>query len=187
MLKFLVLILGLMSSSVFPMTISKLSTPPMFSVVVSGEIEMLEALIYLDSLLGLPYQYGGNGNPGYDCSGVVVEFLKATGEVPYNYDNTAQGLYHKYESSGRREVNADWKMIGALAFYGKDIKHISHIGIVRNPYLIVEAGGGNASTDTIEEAWEREARVRMRPIKYRKDFIVMIKPHFKALGMGRFF
>lgn len=45
------------------------------------------------SWLGKPYIWGGDDPAGFDCSGLVVEILQATGSIPHRSDYTAHGLY----------------------------------------------------------------------------------------------
>jgi cell wall-associated NlpC family hydrolase len=183
--KYLALTVGLIHIAACPSMISPSFSSPISWGARSGENRVEEALIWLDAQLNIPYIWGGTGDPGYDCSGLVVEWLQTVGEVTEGYDNSAQGLYNKYVNNGRHSAHADPAMRGALAFYGKSVSKITHVAIVRNEYLIIEAGGGGSKITDVEAAQKAAARVRMRPIKARKDFLVMIKPHYTKLG--RFF
>jgi len=133
---------------------------------------------YLISLLGVRYTYGlnpaGGDDPvgGFDCSGLACEFLRAAGAVPWNFRMSAQMLYLKY--SFQPHV-ADF---GDLAFYGKDRNHITHVGICWDSKFMVEAGGGDATTQTPEESARKNAFVRIRPIFYRKDFLCFARPSY---------
>jgi hypothetical protein len=47
---------------------------------------------------------------------------------------------------------------------------------------MIEAGGGDANTNTIEEAILKNAFVRLRPYKYRKDWLDTIKLNWATIG-----
>lgn len=128
-----------------------------------------------------PYHYGAN-NPmqgGLDCSGFVCEILRFAGLVGNKEDLTAQGLYERFESSG----SVGSRAAGALAFYGKSAREITHVAFMVDPYRILEAGGGNAQTDTIEEAAANNAMVRGRLVNYRTDLVATVKPRYSTIGM----
>ncbi len=131
---------------------------------------LLEAI----KLAHLPYIWGGN-NPdddlGLDCSGFIGYIFRLTGVLPEGYDNTAQGYYDKYKQFGVNEYYG-----GCLAFYGKKPTKVSHIMLVVNDKACIGALRGNRWTDTIERAKVRKARIDVRPIKYRKDFLMVADP-----------
>ncbi len=127
---------------------------------------------WLIGMLGTQYRYGGrNRLEGLDCSQLVFEFLISAGRLPHGDDGTAQGLFgrfytHKYTSSPR---------FGDLAFYGKNVDQIAHVGICMDDVLMIEAGGGDSTVKSFDQAVERSAMVRIRPIKYRKDFLGVVQ------------
>lgn len=126
---------------------------------------------YLQSLLLKPYYYGGSSPLiGLDCSGLVVEFLQAAGKMKHGDDATAQGLFHRYYV----HKNTDIPKFGDLSFYGKTIDAITHIGICLNSELMIEAGGGTSGTKSLEAAIQQNAFIKIRPIKYRKDFLCVV-------------
>lgn len=130
---------------------------------------------YLISLAGTKYFYSGDDPvSGFDCSGLACEFLRATGLVSWNFRTNAQGLLNHFEHSG--SFNA-WGF-GALAFYGQDARQVVHVGICLDSKHMIEAGGGGPDTTTAEAASDKNAFVRIRPIKYRKDFLCVIKPFY---------
>jgi cell wall-associated NlpC family hydrolase len=134
---------------------------------------------YALSFVGRPYKWGGS-NPmeGMDCSGFVQELLASVGAQPPT-DMTAQALHNHFMKQGARiGIHA----CGSLAFYGKDINSIIHVGMLLDEYLIVEAGGGGSKTTTLDAAIAQNAFVRVRPIKYRKDFLTVIKPRYMGIG-----
>lgn len=130
---------------------------------------------YALSLLGSVYKWAGS-NPmeGFDCSGLVVELLQAAGTIPEYSDYTAQSLYHKYKGN-----QLPGPRFGALSFYGSDANKVSHVGFCLNSYLMIEAGGGGASTIDITEAISRDAFVRIRPVtKGRRDGLGIFMPPY---------
>lgn len=134
---------------------------------------------YAKSFIGVPYKWGGSSRlTGLDCSGLVQEILSSVGMDPEG-DQTAQGLFDHFEKHGRLGVYGP----GALAFYGKSYREISHIAFAVDTYRIIEAGGGGSKVTTLDEAAKENACVRMRLIKYRKDFQAIIMPHYTSIGM----
>lgn len=136
---------------------------------------------YALSFVGAKYLWGGD-DPlgGFDCSGYVSEILTAFGVLPHGIGKlNAQMIYDRLEANS--SVNT-WGL-GSIAIFGKDIKNISHIGFCLDQYLMVEAGGG--ASDTVDDATaiKRNAFVRIRPIKYRKDFILVLKPKYATIGI----
>lgn len=128
---------------------------------------------YLKSFIGVPYVYGGN-NPltGFDCSGAIMEGLKAFGLA--RGDMTAQQIYNDLviKRPETKIIDAD-----CLLFFGKSKSMIDHIALTltSNPRLMIEAGGGDDTTDSIESAKKRNAFVRIRPMSSRRDFLTAIK------------
>lgn len=127
--------------------------------------------------LGTPYIFGGN-NPmtGMDCSGFACWFLKSLGVI--NQDMSAQMLFDYFSNAGAHQKRA----LGALLFFGRSVTDIGHVGIVYNQHLMVEAGGGDSKTKTIEIAKQRDACIRIRPIASRRDLISTIYPNYSSIG-----
>ncbi len=131
--------------------------------------------LYLFALVGQPYHWGGDDAiDGFDCSGLACEALIAMGVFPHGTRMNAQGLFDHFSKQG--SVGAYG--IGALSFYGKDVKNIVHVGICLDEELMVEEGGGASDTVTKEIAAKRNAFCRVRSIKYRKDFLCVVKPYY---------
>lgn len=136
-------------------------------------LELLKA--YAISLFGYVYHFGGDDPlSGFDCSGLACEFLRAAGVVPYNYRTNAQGLFELLKSKGIPCMPCK----GALSFYGKSINEITHVGFCLDDVSMIEAGGGTAETINDEVASAHNAFVRMRPIRYRKDFLLTVMPPY---------
>lgn len=133
-------------------------------------------LEYALGFIGTPYIWGGAGPIGFDCSGLIVELLKARGWVGSKFDATAHMLFEMTHDGATLKPRT-----GALAFYGRGGR-ITHVGFCITDELMIEAGGGRSTTLTPELAEKHGAFVRIRPIYYRSDFIsvhIPKKEHFK--------
>lgn len=141
----------------------------------------MDLLIYAAfRYLGIPYIYGGKTPvKGLDCSGFVSELMKGCGVIPHHADWNAQEIYNNLEKTsvlGRYSP-------GSLSFYGKDLNHIDHVGFCLNQFTMIESAGGDHLTLTIQDAAAKNACVRIRPIKYRQDFLCVIKPDYSKIGL----
>lgn len=121
------------------------------------------------------YHFGGDDPiQGFDCSGLVMELMIAAGILQHGSDMNAQALCDHFSHNG--SFNS-WGP-GALAFYGKDMRKVTHVAFCLDNQTMLEAGGGDSGTTTDEAAIRQNAFIRMRPIKYRKDFLCVIKPFY---------
>jgi len=129
---------------------------------------------YALQFVGLPYRWGGDDTiNGFDCSGLVQELLSAVGLDPQG-DQSAQGLYDYFSTRS----NHDQRGCGALVFFGKSIKEITHIGMMLNSFLMIEAGGGGSKTIDEKAAADQNAYVRVRPYNRRTDVVAILMPYF---------
>lgn len=128
---------------------------------------------YCLRFIGTPYVFGGN-NPimGLDCSGFVCEVLRAFGIIGRE-DLSAQGIYDKICMTSSQSTDA-----GSIAFFGVNDRAITHVSVVVNSKLMVEAGGGDSLTTDVKKASDRNAFVRIRPILSRRDFITALMPYY---------
>lgn len=128
---------------------------------------------YAQSFIGVPYRWGGeHPSEGFDCSAFVQEALAAIGADPLG-DQTAQTLYDTLQNcSSIPEPQA-----GAILVFGKSGAKISHVAIALDEHQMIEAGGGNRTTKTLQRAIEQRAFVRIRPIKSRSDLIDCLLPN----------
>lgn len=143
------------------------------------KIELFQKLLL--SYLNIPYIYGGK-NPltGEDCSGLVCEFLKALGKIGTNEEFNAQQLFNKYvkpmaQTPASLPMPAgEPALTGSLVFYGADVSHVDHVAMLIDNEFIIEAGHGTADTLTKDIASQRGAFTRIRPYKYRADFLQIV-------------
>lgn len=122
-------------------------------------------LDYALAFLGVPYVWGGSTFDGVDCSGLVLEVLKARGVMSGSLDMTAQDLFLRTASGGVLRPEAH-----ALAFFGKN-NIATHVGYCINDNLMVEAGGGSSTCTNRAVAEKLGAFVRLRPVFHRKDYL----------------
>jgi cell wall-associated NlpC family hydrolase len=140
----------------------------------------VELLIqYALSFVGKEYRWGGD-DPihGWDCSGLVQELLASVGMDPPG-DQTAQALFDHFEKV------SEWNRYGAgaLVFYGKSVREITHVAMMVDSYRIIEAGGGGSATVSSEVAARQNAYVRIRHISRRKDIVALLRPRYSTIGL----
>lgn len=104
------------------------------------------ALAYALAQLGTPYRWGGDGPGGFDCSGLVQAAYATAGiELP----RTAQAQYDATTPVAAGAPLAP----GDLVFFGTDLAHISHVGLVVSPGEMVDAPHSGAVVRTESYAW----------------------------------
>ena len=116
------------------------------------------------------YIWGGDDPTGFDCSGLALEYLKARGSVKINEDYTAQQLAEKYQRIA-------FPRRGALVYYGKDEKHITHVQICLSEQLALGSNGGTSKIKTAADAQRYDAFINVRPIHYRSDIVMYNYPY----------
>lgn len=129
------------------------------------------------SCLNVPYVWGGN-NPlqGLDCSGFVLWCLRSVGLWTAG-DMNAQGLYKHFKVTGTvMDIKADDLPVGTLCFYGESLQQITHVAMIYENDLIIEAGGGGSKCKTPADAAAAGAMVRIRPLLTRRDLLALISP-----------
>ena len=90
--------------------------------------------------LNSPYLWGGKTKFGTDCSGFVQSVFKIYGKI-LPRDSYQQAL-------AGTEVNLENSKTGDLAFFGKKIDAITHVGIVISNNRIIHSSG-KVRIDTI--------------------------------------
>lgn len=126
-----------------------------------------QMIAYAMTFIGSRYQWGAEGpyNVGFDCSGFMLELLRAFG-LWGKTDATAQMIYEKFKD---QHGNPSLALPGRLVFFGKDKKSITHIGLVINDFQFIEAGGGDSKTVD-------KGMVRIRPLSWRSDIVAIANP-----------
>jgi cell wall-associated NlpC family hydrolase len=127
---------------------------------------------YAKSFIGKPYIWGAEGPTGFDCSGLVQEILRSVGEDPKD-DQTAQALYNYFSQHNMTAPTA-----GALVFYGKSIKEITHVAFSIDNFRVIEAGGGGSKCINTAMADHFKGMVRMRPYNHRADQVAIVLPDY---------
>lgn len=130
---------------------------------------------YAKTFEGVPYLWGGS-NPisGMDCSGFVQYVLDAFGlDLPG--DQNAQSYFNYFSKHGKEcELIEE----GALVFYGASKDKISHIALAINEHQIIEAGGGDSTTTSLEKASKQNACVRVKMWNRRRDIQGVFLPAY---------
>jgi cell wall-associated NlpC family hydrolase len=120
---------------------------------------------YLQRFIGQKYIWGGNDahDGGYDCSGLVLEGLRAIG-LWGNSDNSSKGIFVHFR--GKAQL-ASHPTTGDLLFFGKSQQEITHVAVAINHWQMVEAGGGDSKSN--------RGMVRVRPIAWRSDLVATLR------------
>jgi cell wall-associated NlpC family hydrolase len=129
------------------------------------------ALRYAWAWLGRPYIWGGDDPSGFDCSGLVIEVLAGVGLIPHGWDGTAQSIFDRFKTKQILTPHP-----GALVFYKNAAGFISHVGLVVEHDIVLQAGGGGSSTTSPDAAWQQNAFVKLRPIAYRTEARIYVDP-----------
>jgi cell wall-associated NlpC family hydrolase len=109
------------------------------------------------------YKWGGDDPSGFDCSGFVIECLKAWGKFPRKADMTADGLKYRF-----RNQQIQTPVPGCLVFWLNPQGIAYHVEIAINSWQSIGASGGGSSTLTIEDAIRDNAFIKIRPIDSRQ-------------------
>jgi cell wall-associated NlpC family hydrolase len=130
---------------------------------------------YAEKFYGVPYKWGGeNPMQGFDCSGFIQWIFRSIGMDPRG-DQTAQVYYSYFSNRGNRLPTPEK---GALLFFGVNSEKISHIALAISSYQMIEAGGGDRTTVSYDDAFNNGACVRKNIISARQDFIAAVMPHY---------
>lgn len=127
------------------------------------------ALFVWQTYLNQPYKWGGDDPlEGVDCSGLVLEGLKAVGLVPRELDVTADSLLHQTFKDYPRETVEQLLRRGMLVFWGRPGQPIHHVEIVWATFpdrvLTIGASGGGPRVTDRASAIKLNAYVKIRRI-----------------------
>lgn len=140
---------------------------------------MDELVAYAYSLVGVPYIYASNCPVfGLDCSGFACEILRFAG-ILGREDLSAQGIY---DMLYKQASTPNLRSRGCFAFYGDSVTKINHVAFLVSPYQVIEAGGGDSTTTSKDEAIKRNAFVRGRLLEHRSDLVATLKPRYGKIG-----
>jgi len=147
----------------------KVSTPPQERKWSSKQI----ALDYILRYSGKWYLWGGNDPQGFDCSGLAVEYLKASGLVAPEWDTTAAGMWLIF-----KEQRILKPQRGCLVFWHSpnSKEQICHIEICLNEKLSYGASGGGSKIKTQEDAKKHDAFIKVRKMKGRPYIAGYVDP-----------
>jgi len=133
-----------------------------------GVMEKERKRIFLKAIEGYYlrwYDWGGQGPGGVDCSGLVVEGLRACGLMANDEDLTADDIWNKY----RHKYTTKAPCEGAIVFwFGSNGKAV-HTAVAIGPYHCIGAHGGDSDITDSEIAELEGAYVKYRPINYRPE------------------
>lgn len=130
------------------------------------------------SYYGRWYKWGGDDPSGFDCSGLAIECLKATGDLPRAGDWTAHALAHMFKRIQRVDIAA-----GDLVFWhgSSDVNRVIHVEIVLDYWTSIGASGGGSRTKTVEDAIAQNAFIKSRPMDSRSNLWGFVNP-YEGLG-----
>jgi cell wall-associated NlpC family hydrolase len=120
--------------------------------------------------LGKPYIWGGDDPmAGFDCSGFCIELLKSVGSLPRTGDWTAHDLWVMFCQGGK----PSWREHpdrGCLVFWwNKNKTRVIHVELCINDMLSIGASGGGSKNVTTQDAIDRNAYIKVRPIRSRAN------------------
>ncbi|WP_457029730.1 C40 family peptidase [Kitasatospora sp. P5_F3] len=130
--------------------------PAGFSLPAGTPVQVVTAITFGVSKLGMPYQWGGTGNPSYDCSGLLMRAYEAAGI--HISRTTFEQVY-----DGTPVYNASQLKPGDLIFLaGSDGTPSApgHIGMYLGSNLVLDAPrtGKNIQITTFAGGyWDKEA------------------------------
>lgn len=136
--------------------------------IVTKELWQWSALQFV----GMPYRWGGDDTIyGFDCCGLAQELQAMLGIDPPG-DQTAHAFWEYWS---KRNIEGP-RNAGTLLFYGTPQK-IIHVATCIDKDTIIEAGGGNELTTSIEAAARQNAYSRVRSTSNRlKDLVAVVNP-----------
>ena len=131
-------------------------------------IDKTDVLRIAASLVGTPYVWGGEDvktEGGFDCSGFVYVVLNRTGLKIAR--DTAQGYYNRFKKNTVSTERASIEK-GALLFFGKSVKSITHIAISAGEGTMYESIGSKINTK-----YNKGKGVTLSKISRRRDLVAV--------------
>jgi len=111
------------------------SLPEGFTLPAGTPVAVVTAIKFAVSKLGMPYQWGGTGDPSYDCSGLMMMAYQAAGV-------TITRTTYTQVNDGTPVYNASALKPGDLIFTaGSDgtVTNPGHVGMFLGDDLVVDA------------------------------------------------
>jgi len=123
------------------------------------------------SFIGTAYRWGGDDPmAGFDCSGFVIEILKSVGKLPRVGDWSAAQLSEMFPKTTVPHE-------GCLVFYSSTPGgHIIHVEYVIDDTRSIGASGGGSSTNTVQDAINQDAYIKVRPFGGRQNIACFVNP-----------
>jgi len=128
------------------------------------------------SYLGTFYKWGGDDPAGFDCSGLIIECLKSTGELPRRFDCRARDLAAMFERVGAQFVQS-----GDLVFWANSQGIIIHVELMLNDSVSIGASGGGSATMTEADAIKQNAFIKIRTVSSRPGLYGFVNPFKKVV------
>lgn len=97
------------------------------------------------SLLGIPYVFGGASTEGFDCSGFVQYIYKGSGI------NLPRDTYSQYKVG--IAVKKDQLQLGDLVFFTTYAEGASHVGIYIGAGRFIHAGSSGVQTTSLSDSY----------------------------------
>ena len=144
---------------------------------LNSDKTLIEVTDYAKKFLEVPYIWGGQSFlEGMDCSGLLQHLLLYAGL--YDHTDRICKDIKRYLLINGGALNHN-KKAGCVLFYGPKSGEETHISLAISDTEIIESGGAGSNCKTREKAKELNAKVRIKPINHRKDFLYSIQINFK--------
>lgn len=133
------------------------STPTTSQVSRGGTPNGSTLVKNAQSLLGVPYVFGGTSRSGFDCSGLTQYVFKASG---ISLPRTSQEQFKV-----GTPVNRDQLQPGDLVFFTTYAKGASHVGIYAGGNQFIHAGSSGVQTTSLSDSYYAARYLGARRVK----------------------